>query len=351
MQVIRYGIGLDMAMEKFDVCISTIDLQQRVVVKATHSFTNNPKGYHQLYTWVAKQCLSGFSITYLMEATGIYHEGLALYLYQHQCTVSVILPNKAKKYKQALGLRSKTDRIDAKNLSRMICEQSLPGWQPMNKTFYLLRGLTRQIQSITENITRLKSQLHAQQFAMFENGSIIKCLKQQLNLLQKQKEQLKQQVLVVVGSDELLNEKFDKICQIKGIGKFSLAVIIAETNGLSLFESISQLVSYAGYDVIEDQSGKHRGKTKISKQGNGRIRRILHLPAFNVIRFKQQPFTNLYDRIYMKSKAKMKAYTAVQKKLLIMIYTLWKKNEAFDPYRNQVELSREKEPVLSFANT
>jgi transposase len=350
MQVIRYGIGLDMAMEKFDVCISTIDLQQRVVIKATHTFTNNTKGYHQLHTWVTRQCASGIPIMYLMEATGIYHEGLAWYLYQNQCALSVVLPNKAKKYKQALGLRSKTDGIDAKNLSRMICEQSLPGWQPMSKIFYLLRGLTRQIQSITNDITRLKNQLHAQQFAMFENRSVIKCLKQQLNLLQKQKEKLKQQVLEIIENDEVLKEKCEKICQIKGLGKFSLAVIIAETNGFSLFESIAQLVSYVGYDVIEDQSGKHNGKTKISKQGNGRIRRILHLPAFNSVRLKQQPFAHLYNRIYERSKVKMKAYTAVQKKLLVLIYTLWNKNEAFDPYYNQVELSREKETVLSFVN-
>jgi hypothetical protein len=46
----------------------------------------------------------------------------------------------------------------------------------------------------------------------------------------------------------------------------------------------------------------------------------------------------------------MKAYTAVQKKLLVLIYTLWNKNEAFDPYYSQVELSREKETVLSFVN-
>lgn len=41
MQVIRYGIGLDMAMEKFDACISTIDVEQVVLVKTTQSFANS----------------------------------------------------------------------------------------------------------------------------------------------------------------------------------------------------------------------------------------------------------------------------------------------------------------------
>ncbi len=346
MQVIRYGIGLDMAMEKFDACISTIDVKQAVLVKSTRSFDNNSKGYQQLYKWVSSQCVLPVPMIFLMEATGIYHEGLASYLHSQECFISIVLPNKAKKYKQALGLRSKTDSIDAKSLSRMICEQALPAWNPMSKAIYLLRGVTRQIQSIAKDITRIKCQLHAQEFAMYKNNDVIKCLKQQLRLLQKQKDQLEEEVLKILETDPALKEKCEKICRIKGLGKLSLAVIIAETNAFSFFENIAQLVSYVGYDVVEDQSGKHKGRTKISKQGNGRIRRILHLPAFNVVRLKQQPFVGLYQRVYERSKIKMKAYTAVQKKLLILIYTLWKKDAAYQPYYQQS--SGEKELALSF---
>lgn len=349
MQIIRYGVGLDVGMEKFDACISLIDLAQKVTVKAAHSFLNNKKGYQQFYKWVNKNHSGDIPVVYLMEATGIYHEGIAFYLHSHGCSVSVILPNKAKKYKQALGLRSKTDSIDARSLSRMSCEQSLPAWTPMSENIYLLRVMTRHIQSLSKDITRIKNQLHAQEHAMYKSPEVIKLLRQQLKMLQKQKDQLKRQVLHLIKSDSAVNEKCEKICRLKGLGRMSLAVIISETNGFALFENIAQLVSYSGYDVVEDQSGKHKGKTKISKQGNGRIRRILHLPAFNVVRLKQQPFVDLYERIYERSKMKMKAYTAIQKKLLIMIYTLWKKNEAFDPNYKVVEQSGEKELVLSFA--
>jgi transposase len=347
MDAIRYGIGIDMAMEKFDACISTIDLQQRVNVKACRTFFNTPNGYEQLFKWANKNCLLSVPAIYLMEATGIYYEGLASFLQSHKCSLSVILPNKAKKYKQALGLRSKTDSIDSRSLSRMICEQSLPEWKPMSKNIYLLRGLTRQIQAITKESCILKSQLHAQKFSMYKNKEVIKCLNQQLKLGEKQKELLESKVIQIIDEDETLKSKCEKICKIKGLGKLSFAVIVAETNAFTFFENIGQVVSYAGYDVVEDQSGKHRGKSKISKQGNGRIRRIMHLPAFNVVRLKQKPFVDLYNRIYERSKVKMKAYTAVQKKLLILVYTLWKRNEAYDPlYGNKS--SGEKELELSF---
>jgi transposase len=57
-------------------------------------------------------------------------------------------------------------------------------------------------------------------------------------------------------------------------------------------------------DVIENQSGNHVGKTRISKKGNSRIRRILHMPAFGVVTYKEPIFLNLYTRVYTKTKLK-----------------------------------------------
>ena len=88
----------------------------------------------------------------------------------------------------------------------------------------------------------------------------------QISSLEKNKKALESRVKSIVEEDELLKSKFDKICKIKGLGLLSLAAIVAETNGFTAFENVSQLVSYAGYDVIENQSGKRSGKTKISKK-------------------------------------------------------------------------------------
>lgn len=70
---------------------------------------------------------------------------------------------------------------------------------------------------------------------------------------------------------------------IKGVAQTTLAVLLGETNGFALMENTSQLVSYAGYDVVEDQSGKRAGKTKISKKGNSRIRRALYFSAITAV--------------------------------------------------------------------
>ncbi len=347
MEFLKYGLGIDMAMEKFDVCISIIDKQQHVMIRTQCSFTNNKKGFEDFILWVTKNTKLAIPAVYLMEATGIYYEQFAWFLYDKKCSVWVVLPNKAKKYKEALGLKSKNDRIDAKGLAQMACEQNNTTWEPLTSNIYLLRLITRQIQSITQQSTVLKNQLHALQYGMYRDKAIEKMYTRQLDLLKKNKKSLELRVEKIVECDEILKKKFNDIGKIKGLGLQNLAVIVAETNGFTAFENIAQLVSYAGYDVVENQSGKRSGKTKISKKGNHRIRRCLHFPAFNMIKYEVAPFKNLYERVYEKSKIKMKAYTAVQKKLLEFIFVLWKKDEAFDP-KYQDKKSRDVEPEPSF---
>ena len=134
-----------------------------------------------------------------------------------------------------------------------------------------------------------------------------------------------------IASDPTVGQKVQGILKLKGLGLLTVATLLAETNGFLLFSKGSQLVSYCGYDVIENQSGKHKGKTRISKQGNRHIRRILHMPAFNVIRYQVSPFVQLFNRTLPKHNLKMKSYVAVQKKILIIVYSLWKSNQALDP--------------------
>lgn len=349
MSFLKCGIGLDMAMETFDACISLIDHRQNIQIKSQCSFSNDKKGFDLFHRWVCKNTKLPLPCVYLMEATGVYYEQLAWYLHSKKCVLSVVLPNKAKKYKESLGLKSKTDRIDARGLAQMACEQKCTEWQPLSHNIYRLRLITRQIQNIAEQSTVLCNQLHALQHGMFRDKDIEKMHQKQLALLKKNVSILKTKVQEIINSDALLKQKFENIGKIKGLGYQSLAVIVAETNGFAAFESAAQLVSYAGYDVVANESGKRKGKTKISKKGNSRIRRSLHFPAFNVIKYKVSVFKNLYQRVYDRSKLKMKAYTAVQKKLLTTIYALWKNDQQFIDKTEQTSGDVEQEPSLASA--
>jgi len=72
------------------------------------------------------------------------------------------------------------------------------------------------------------------------------------------------------------------------------------------------------------------------------------MPALNMIRYEVGSFKPFFERILKRHNQKMKAYVAVQKKLLGIIYTLWKRNEAFIS-DVQNHLSGNVETVPSFA--
>lgn len=338
---LKYSVGLDVSSKKINACMSCIDEKQKVIVKSSTVISNNKKGFKILQDWVLKHVKENVAVVVCMEATGIYHENCAYYLFEKGFSVSIILPNKAKKYLEAIGLKSKNDSIDAKGLSQMGAEQCLDTWQPMGTFFYELRLYTRQHQNVTELKTVLKNQFDALSFAMHQVDPVTNQLKETIILFDKQLKELEKVINNHIKSDAKIAERVANILEIKGIGILTLATILAETNGFELFNNYKQLVSYAGYDVVEAQSGTRVGKTKISKKGNSRIRRAMHMPSLVVIKCEVKPFKELFERTYNKHGIKMKSYVAVQKKLLTMIYYMWKKKERFEP--NYIKSIQEKE--------
>lgn len=335
---LKYCVGLDIASKKIDVCISVIDDSQKVKVISSRSFVNSVAGFKTMEEWVNKNHKEKqVDLVLCMEATGVYHENCALYFFEKGFKTSIILPNKAKHYLISLGLKSKNDKIDARGLSRMGAEQCLGLWEPMGKFFYELRQYTRQYQNLQEQKTVFRNQLHALRHAMYQNKKMIKQQEATIKLFDKQLLELVDLIKKHLDSDKIVKDKVKNICQIKGIGMLTVAAVLAETNGFELFKNYKQLVSYAGFDVVERESGTSTGKTKISKKGNGHLRRAMFMPAFTAVRYKEKSLLDLFDRTFAKHGIKMKSYVAVQKKLLVLIYHIWKKNEKFDPNYTQTK--------------
>ncbi|MCP4989128.1 MAG: IS110 family transposase [Colwellia sp.] len=327
---LKYSVGTDISKKKFDCCISVIDNNQCVKIVATKEFKNSPGGFNEFYKWQQRKCKLSIPVVFAMEATGVYYEQLAWFLHRKELYLSVILPNKSKKYIQCLGLKSKNDKIDAKGISRMAAEQRLEPWVAPREAIVELRSITRHRESLQVSRTRFNNQLSALKSGEFINESIESDLLEIISLLDRNIKQTEKMITEKIKSDKELSEGAENIIAIKGVSFVSVGTILAETNCFKEFANQNQLTSYSGYDVIENQSGKHIGKTKISKKGNSHIRRIMHMPALNVVSYGEPVFVNLYERVYARTKIKMKGYVAVQRELLCLIYTLWKKKEKYD---------------------
>lgn len=210
-------------------------------------------------------------------------------------------------------------------------------------------GVTRQLEMLQETRTALRNQLEACSHSAFCDKLVIQNLNAIIGQVEKKIATLRARIAQLVEGDELLHKKYKLIEPLKGFGIISFATIVAETGGFELFENQKQLVSYAGYDVVENQSGQRVGKTRISKKGNSHIRRILHMPAFNMIRYHVTPMEKLYQRVYHQSKVKMKGYVAVQRKLLCLFYALWKNDIPYNPAHQEKRGSGIHEPKPLFS--
>lgn len=332
MGLIKYSVGIDISKDDFHCAILLLDDGQKSTVKASSKFTNKPTGFKQFIDWIKKHCKEAIPCYFVMEATGIYYEQLAWFLFSKDLNVSVVLPTKAKNYLRSTGLKSKNDKIDAKGLALMGAQQQLRPWKPLTEKIYALRTLTRFLEDLNGQLTAIRNQKHALAHSMYSSKEVMDIQSKTIAHLEKQIAKVREKIQEVILQDQVLSAKYALVKELTGIAITSFAVIVAETNGFELFTNQKQLVSFCGYDPVENQSGKHTGRTKISKMGNKHVRRILFLPACTASSSKRVAvFRLLYNRLLKKGKTKMQANVAVQKKMLTLVYTIWKTDKPFDP--------------------
>jgi transposase len=279
-----------------------------------------------------------------MEATGVYYENLAHHLHRLKQPVAVILPNKVKHFAQSLNIKTKTDPVDARIIALLGAERKLSLWNPPPVVFKLLRDLTREYSELKKQQTVFKNRLDSSKSSFEPHPAILKSKQDIIKKLDDHIIKLKAEVERLINSEQWLAEKVEKIITIKGVGLMTVATILAETQGFEFVQNTRQLCSYAGYDVVQRESGTSvKGKTRISKKGNGRIRAALHFPA--VVASTYNPsLRKVYQRINENKPSKMVGVTALQRKILVLIYTLWKNDSVFrDDYVLGLEDQKDKE--------
>lgn len=329
-QTLRQNIGIDVSKDEFEANLVVLTDQFETRSMGRKIFKNTPNGIDSFIEWANKKADPSVELQFTMEATGVYYENLAFTLYEKGRIIHVVLPNLSKKYGESLGLKSKTDKLDAKSLGKMGVERKLTKWQPASKNLKQLKVLTRERAKRQKEKTRTKNQLHALKNSYNPPQSSITRYKELIDFLENQVKAIEKEILHLIKEDEILNAKIQRITSTPGLGITTVASVVAETNGFAAISSIKQLQSFAGYDVQLRESGKWKGKTKISKKGNSYIRQALYFPAYSII--KHSPYHKaFYNRLYNNKEKSLIAATAVQRKLLGLIYTLWKNDTYFDP--------------------
>tara|TARA_R110002049_G_C9074605_1_gene555165 strand:+ start:271 stop:1275 length:1005 start_codon:yes stop_codon:yes gene_type:complete len=329
MKVIKQSIGIDVSKDSLACCIGYFDQDRNEIFTKVQSFRNDLDGFKALLKWV-KSHEPCNDIWYTMEATGVYYENLAYWLLENDLNVSVLLPSKVNHYSKTLEIKTKTDAVDARILAKMGLERKMKKWAIPSPLMREVRILTRELKETKAKLVVAKNQLHAKMHAYKTTKSTLRRVKKIIRLLESQIVEIEAELRVLVMEDSLLSDKIEKLESIPGISFLTIISLLGETNGFALFSSSKQLVSYAGLDIKHKQSGMRVGKSKISKQGNSFIRNALYMPALCSSRYNPD-LKIFYNRINENKPCKKIGVTAVARKLLVLVYTLWKNDTEYIP--------------------
>ena len=134
----------------------------------------------------------------------------------------------------------------------------------------------------------------------------------------------------------------EKLLQIKGIGMKTVSGFIAEVGDISRFTDAKQIQKLAGQAIVENSSGKHNGKSRISKRGRKRLRYLLFEAALSLTATNSE-FREIH-RYYTSRETnplkKKQSLTVLSNKLIRVFYTILKHGTDYDPAKLTSDIRR-----------
>jgi transposase len=314
-------LGIDVSKRKLDCALL---LDGKVLEK---SCDNSPSGFKQLFDWLAKRKVT--QVHLCVEATGGFQDKVAVVFFEAGHAVSVLNPAVVHAFSLQRLARSKTDRIDARLIAEYASRNAmdLRLWEPPPREFTELRDLVNRRQALvamrTQETNRLK---------MESGGPVVDdMVKKHLTFLEAQIVEVEKAIRDHVDRHPGLKAQHDLLVSIPGIGEHTAALFLAEVGAkLREMSGPKQLVRHAGLDIRRRESGSSvRGRPRMSKVGNSRLRTALFMPAQAAMRFNPV-VAAMNERMKEALKAPMVRVGAAMRKLLHLMYGVLKTGRPFN---------------------
>jgi len=288
------------------------------------SFANTSKGHQELLEWIA---LHGgcTPLHACLEATSVYGEAVAIALAEAGHTVSVVNPSLPRAYAQAMGLRSKTDGLDARVLADFCRDRAPMTWQPPSSKEQQLRALVQRLQALMG--MKVQEELRLETLREIVRSSV----ETHLKWLVAEIERVSKEIQSLIDDDPDLRAKRDLLDSIPGIGERSSATMLAFGLGAERFATARQFVAFAGLCPAHHQSGTSVNKRpRLSKAGHALLRKALYMPA--VVAVSRTAWGRAFAaRLAAKAKPKMLIIGAMMRKLAQVAFGVIKSGKPFDP--------------------
>jgi len=260
-----------------------------------------------------------------VESTGSYHELFAEAAHQLGFLVFLLNPKDTRHYAKAVGLRGKTDRVDAELIARMIAHEhtKLHPWVPPTPQ-------QREMDRLIKRRATLVALREAAAMSLHELDGFaadLKALRTRFNQLIAR---IDLRVKALVEADPERKQNFARLCTITGVGPV-IGTALVNTLERRPMKSADAFVAFTGLDPRPDDSGQHRGKRRLSKRGPAELRRLLYMAAMSAINTK--PWRPLYEHYRTKGLSSTATLVILARRIARTAWSIYTHKTQFYPER------------------
>jgi transposase len=259
---------------------------------------------------------------FAVEATGTYHVLFVKQAHRMGHTVYLIDGFRLNRYRDSIGGRAKNDVLDAVLLRRYLQREKadLRPWEPAPKGYTeLMRLLHRRERLVTARVA-----LEQSLGDLPESRSSVQALLRQLRRLA---DRLERRIVATVLTRGW-GEDMRRCQQIEGIGPLTSAAL-ATVFQRGHFRNADAFIAFLGLDVRVRDSGKQRGKRKLTKKGDSELRRLLYNAAMSASSTPRwHPY---YERHLARGLTKIQALVALGRKLARVAFALMQNQSDYQP--------------------
>ena len=261
-----------------------------------------------------------------MESTGQYHQLLANLAAGMGLSVFVLNARDVFFYAKALGARSKTDRLDAHLIARYLAEhhQRLHPYCAPSACQAELQQLLGQRWTVVSKRTALRASLKACQDSIAQASSALD------GAFAALLRAIDGRITALIGNDARLQGARTLLQSIVGVGPQTSALLASLLMRLS-FASSDALVAYSGLDPRANDSGRSRGRRRLSKRGSPALRRQMFMAAMAACH--TSTFAPTYQALRAHGLKTTEALVILARKLLRIAFAVWRSGLPFEALR------------------
>jgi transposase len=260
-----------------------------------------------------------------MEATSTYHELLADLAQRAGLLVYVLNPKDVHRYAKGVGVRAKTDRVDAALIARYIereHSQLHPYCPPSPEQ--------RQLQRLLNRRAKLSHTRSSVQQSLRDLPEMKTPLRQLLERFDALVALIDARIKVLINACPQRQAANARLRSIKGVGPVVAPALLNPLERFS-FASADSFVAYTGYDLRADDSGPRKGRRRLSKHGPSELRRLLYNAAMAAV--TSPAWKPIYQHYLASGLSRTAALVIIARKIARTAWSVYTHNTTFDPRR------------------